>query len=207
MRGKIFASLPFDEVTQQRRIKGAQPGSASSCKESLASGGSLPTRHTAAGRPLGNLLYLLFVGLVASATIGVFFGGGFFLLVQPAREVNASLDTHDRGSEVEPLRSVAFLSRNSDDQPADRSTVAMPPDASVAEQAAAPAFPDGEALANITKGRAPNTVRAHVRHHRSANHSRKLNPVERAAWWENQRILSAAYDRAHRENVLDGISR
>jgi hypothetical protein len=41
-------------------------------------------RNMAAGFPVGILLYLAFVGLVAITTIGVFFGTGLFLLATPS---------------------------------------------------------------------------------------------------------------------------
>ena len=197
MYGRIFANLSFGELAQQLRKGRAEPDRAGSAKR-LAPGASPPTRHTAAaGRPVGNLLYLVFVGLVASATIGVFFGIGFFLLVQPTREVIASLGTHDRGIETDPLRSSAFPSQNSDELPADRPTVATPPEESVAVQAAAPVSADGQASASAAKGVTPSRVHARPRRIRAANRNRTLDPTQRAAWREYG-ILSAAYDRAHR---------
>jgi hypothetical protein len=173
----------------------------------LAPGASPPTRPmAAAGRPVGNLLYLVFAGLVASATIGVFFGIGFFLLVQPRSEVIAILDTHDRGIETDPLRSSAFPSQNSDEPPADLPTVATPPEESVAAQTAARVSGDGQASASAAKGVTPSAVRARARRTRAASRNRRLNLTERAAWRED-RILSAAYDRAHRETGLDSIRR
>jgi hypothetical protein len=48
---------------------------------------SAPSRRTdAAGPPVGILLYLASVGLIAAAIIGVFFGTGFWLLASPASE-------------------------------------------------------------------------------------------------------------------------
>jgi hypothetical protein len=62
---------------------------------------SMPRRGTAArGFTSGILLYLLSVGFVAAATIGIFFGAGFFLLAHPKEEMTAS--TRDRGTEVRP---------------------------------------------------------------------------------------------------------
>jgi len=151
----------------------------------------------AAVRPVGNLLYLVFVGVVASATIGVFFGIGFFLLVQPSREVIASLVTRDGGIETDPLRSSAFPSQISDELPAERPTVVAPPDESVAPQAVAPMSADGQTSASAAKGATQSAVRARPRHTRAANRNYKLNPTEHAASREYQ-ILSAAYDRAHR---------
>lgn len=48
---------------------------------------STPSRCTnAAGRPVGILLYLASVGLIAAGIVGVFFGTGFWLLASPASE-------------------------------------------------------------------------------------------------------------------------
>jgi hypothetical protein len=197
MHGKIFANLSFDELAQQLRKGRAEPERAGSVRRP-APGASPPTRHMAAAvRPVGNLLYLVFVGVVASATIGVFFGIGFFLLVQPAREVIASLGTHDRGIETDPLRSSAFPSQNSDELPADRPTAATPAEESVTAQAAAPMSANGQASASAAMGATQSPVRARARHTRAANRNYKLNPTERAVWREYQ-VLSAAYDRAHR---------
>src|SRR5260370_32970636 len=182
MHGKIFANLSFDELAQQ--LRRAEPDRAGSAKK-LAPGASPPTRPmAAAGRPVGNLLYLVFVGLVASATIGVFFGIGFFLLVQPTREVIASLGTHDRGIETDPLRSSAFPSQNSDELPADPPTVATPAEESVAAHAAAPVPADGQASASATRGATRSAVRARPRPTRPANPDRTLNPTHRPHWLE-----------------------
>lgn len=43
------------------------------------------SHRTTAELPVGSLLYLVLVGLVAVATIGVFFGAGFLLLAHPPR--------------------------------------------------------------------------------------------------------------------------
>ena len=206
MHGKIFANLSFDELAQQLGMGRAEPDRAGSASR-LAPEASPQMRHTAAaGRPVGNLLYLVFVGLVASATIGVFFGIGFFLLVQPTREVIASLGTHDRGIETDPLRSSAFPSQNSDELLADRPTAATPAEESVAAQAAAPVSANGQTSTSAAKDVTPSAVRARARRPRAANRNRMLNPTERAASRE-YRVLSAAYDRAHRETALDSISR
>jgi len=52
-------------------------------------------RTTAAERPLGSVLYLVFIGAVAIAIIGVFFGSGFLLLAPPAKETIAASGTRD----------------------------------------------------------------------------------------------------------------
>jgi predicted lipid-binding transport protein (Tim44 family) len=197
MHGEIFANLSFGELAQQLRRGRAEPDRAGSAGR-LAAEASPPMRHmAAAGRPVGNLLYLVLVGVVASATIGVFFGIGFFLLVQPSREVIANLVARDGGIETDPLRSTAFPSQNSDELPAERPAVVAPPEESVAAPAVAPVTAEGQASAATAKGATQSEVRSRPRHTRAANRNYKLNPTERAAWREHQ-ILSAAYDRAHR---------
>jgi hypothetical protein len=52
-------------------------------------------RITAAGRSVGNVLYLVLIGAVAIAIIGVFFGSGFLLLAPPARETVADAGARD----------------------------------------------------------------------------------------------------------------
>ncbi len=54
---------------------------------------SAPSRRTNAARPPpGTLLYLVSVGLVAAAIIGVFFGTGLLLLASPTSETITDLD-------------------------------------------------------------------------------------------------------------------
>ena len=60
--------------------------------------------RTGAPEPnVGALLYLVSLGVVAIATVVVFFGLGFFLLIHP----NEKLIAGDRGVEVEPRRADA----------------------------------------------------------------------------------------------------
>jgi hypothetical protein len=64
---------------------------------------STPHRRTAAtGFTRGVLSYLLSIGLVAAAIMGVCFGGGFLSLRHSAEKIIASSGTGDRGSEVRP---------------------------------------------------------------------------------------------------------
>ena len=58
-------------------------------------------RRAARALPIGILFYLLSVGIVAAATVGVFFGIGFFLLAQPMESMitNANIGDHASGTE------------------------------------------------------------------------------------------------------------
>ena len=53
--------------------------------------------------PIGILFYLASIGIVATATVGVLFGIGFFLLVQPADALGAGAAAHSHGSSVRSL--------------------------------------------------------------------------------------------------------
>jgi hypothetical protein len=157
----------------------------------LVPGASLPTpapsrRNMAAGLPVGILLYLVFVGLVAIATIGVFFGIGFFLLAQPTEELIAGSDTRDRDTEINSLRSGVFPRPYRDAPPADREVVpvseetemprsaaaaalsvsplarrpavgeAVPQQESNSARGSVPVSPDGEASASAARGATPS---------------------------------------------------
>ncbi len=61
-------------------------------------------RRAATAVPVGILLYLASVGIIAAATIGVFFGIGFFLLAQPTKAMITNEATAEQGSTVERSR-------------------------------------------------------------------------------------------------------
>jgi hypothetical protein len=87
---------------------------------------SMPRQGTAArGSTSGILLYLLSVAFVAAATIGVFFGAGFFLLAHPTEEMIAGSGTRDRGTEVGPTSSGSFLRPHSDAPPVPAETQSL----------------------------------------------------------------------------------
>jgi hypothetical protein len=66
----------------------------------------MPSRRVSSARvPIGILLYLVSVGFVGAATVGVFFGSGFLLLAQPREPMHAEPGICDRASEVDLLRS------------------------------------------------------------------------------------------------------
>src|SRR5262249_47858568 len=56
------------------------------------------SRRAVSALPVGILLYLLSIGIVATATIGVFFGIGFFLLAQSTEAMNSSAGVGESGS-------------------------------------------------------------------------------------------------------------
>jgi hypothetical protein len=71
--------------------------------------------HCRAARalPAGILFYLLSVGIVAAAIVGVFFGIGFFLLAQPTQVMNASAGTGEHGSDTKHLLPSALSNASS----------------------------------------------------------------------------------------------
>lgn len=75
---------------------------------------SAPRRVTS-NLPVGILLYLLSLGIVATATVGVFFGIGFFFLAQPTEAMNANAGTGNHGSDTKRRLSYAFGSGSSTD--------------------------------------------------------------------------------------------
>ena len=93
-----LATPLFVELAQQlasrssRRNSGSQPAKAPGALSDLPNEGTTPEPN------LGTLLYLISLGVVATATGVVFFGLGFFLLAHPDEELIA--DTGDRGVEV-----------------------------------------------------------------------------------------------------------
>jgi hypothetical protein len=111
----------------------------------LVPAGSLPTsapsrRNMAAGVPVGDLLYIVSVGLVTMATIGVFFGIGFFLLAQPTEEPIAA---------AAPLP-VSLLSQ----RPAVGE--ALPQQESNSAQGSVPVSRDGEVSASAARAATPS---------------------------------------------------
>jgi hypothetical protein len=61
---------------------------------------TLTPRRAARVLPVGILLYLFSVGIVAAATVGILFGIGFFLLAQPKEAMNASAGTGEHDSDT-----------------------------------------------------------------------------------------------------------
>ena len=71
-------------------------------------------RRAPSGLSVGILLYLLSVGIVATATVGVFFGIGFFFLAQTTEAMNANATTreHGVGAEGRLLHTLSNASSN-----------------------------------------------------------------------------------------------
>ena len=92
----MFSSLSLNQCAHRFWNQRAEPDFSPENAASLTNHGrkhpvlpkiSTPSRRTdAAGPPVGILLYLVSVGLIAAAIVGIFFGTGFWLLASPASE-------------------------------------------------------------------------------------------------------------------------
>jgi hypothetical protein len=69
---------------------------------------------TSAPLPVSSLFYVVLLGLVATATIGVFFGAGFSLLTHHGNETIADAGTRDRS----PPRSYSNATQTEREDPA-----------------------------------------------------------------------------------------
>ncbi len=123
----------FSDTGNERLVPGLVPA------------GSLPTpapsrRNMAAGLSVGILLYLVSVGLLAIAIIGVFFGIGFFLLAQPTEELIAA---------AAPLPVSPLAQRPAVGE-------AVPQQESNSVQGSVPGSPDGEASASAARDATPS---------------------------------------------------
>ena len=65
-------------------------------------------RRPPSGLSVGIFLYLLSVGIVATATVGVFYGIAFFFLAHTTEAMNANATTREHGSDTEPRLSHAL---------------------------------------------------------------------------------------------------
>jgi hypothetical protein len=174
---------------------------------------SAPSRSAPAERHyVGSVFYLLLVGLVAAAIIGVFFGVAFSLLTLPKDHTVVGAGPVSPGAE-EAL-STAKATTSPGDPPeaivASAGTAPVPdptspvpdPTASppqVSSSAAAELAGPGEQMPGASGGsRSP----AHSATHRGRSAQHHRQPPARV---EKQRILSAAMDRAHRENFADSF--
>src|SRR6266478_2021639 len=119
MRGEMFATSSLDarlrpagaepEFSLRSAPRSQDPAATSNPRTLLGLGtedaGEMPVTSTprsavsrrtrAAELPVGSVLYLVLIGAVAIATIGVFFGSGFLLLAPPAKETVADAGARD----------------------------------------------------------------------------------------------------------------
>jgi len=178
---------------------------------------SAPSRRAPAEGPhIGSVVYLLLVGLVAAATIGIFFGIAFFLLAQPKDKifigagpvspgVEEAVSTAKGTTRAGDATATIIASAQTAPTPGPVSgwpSPAAPPQVGPSPAAAEAAGPPGESTHRVSGGRRSGAQSA-ARRGRSAHHYRQPAREELAAQAEKQRILSAAMDRAHHENFSD----
>jgi hypothetical protein len=157
MRGEMFATPSLDarrrpakaepEFSLRSAPRSQDPTGTSNPRMLLGTGdaGEMPVtstprsevslRTTAAERPVGSVLYLVLIGAVAIAIIGVFFGSGFLLLAPPAKETIADAGARDGKSP----RPHGGTPRADDEAALVSREMAVPPSTAVA--AAVPASP------------------------------------------------------------------
>ena len=121
MAGQIFASASLDELpgrtsatptpaSRDVRRSTASPSALGRKSDTLSytstdrpalgatpPASTLPRRRPELGFRVGIFFYLVCVALVGAATIGVFFGTGFYLLGHPTEEIIADSSTRNRG--------------------------------------------------------------------------------------------------------------
>jgi len=173
MRDEMFADPWLDarpqpgDAEREPGLRSAPqpPDSLSSTKKAGLGGLSsppdpVPSRAptTSSALPVGGLLYLVLVGLVAVATIGAFFGAGFLLLAHPGKEAVVNASTRD-GDLPHPYREAARAdlkgSAPRESAAADSAAAAAPSGSSLMQPAAmaeAPPPEQSEAAENSPPG-------------------------------------------------------
>jgi cell division septation protein DedD len=158
---------------------------------------SAPVRSRRVARlPVGSLVYLAFIGLVAVVTIGVFFGIGFLLLAQPKEGPAARSDSRDYAAGINPSAAGERSTRRDIDMA--QRFVPIPPDrealantatgASPSDKGPAPGSTASEA-ASVAPAQ-PGEARATIDLNRSAVHDGARDPEPRAASHHKHRAHS-----------------
>ena len=119
MPRRMLPARLFDELAQQPASRNAGPQSA----KAPGAPSDLPNEGVRTPEPnLGTLLHLISIGVVATATVVVFFGPGF-LLAGPSEGLTLDPRARDRGVEIEARRPDPVASPGMDTAP---STVQTP---------------------------------------------------------------------------------
>jgi hypothetical protein len=212
---KVDAAVRPDASRAAADISGVFPEIDNTPREAPST--SAPSRRARAERlHADSVFYLLLVGLIAAATIGVFFGIAFFLLAQPKDRTIVGGAGVSSGME-EPLSTARDTARAGDAPTpivpsAETAPVSDPASGSPSPLAPPPVSPDPAATELVTQPGEPirsgSAVSRSIAHSpprlgRSAHHHRQPTREEPAARAEKQRLLSAAMNRAHHENFSD----
>ena len=121
MASEIYSRVSPDEVARRFRdervepdlgLRGAPRVTTQRRKPLQAREILAPSRHSdAAKAPVGMLVHIVSVGLVAATIIGIFFGTGFFLLVSPGSErITDRYPPHVYGNGAERGRQAVLVS-------------------------------------------------------------------------------------------------
>jgi len=175
---------------------------------------SAPSRSAPTDRPhVGSVSYLLLFALIAAAIIGIFFGVAFALLTPPKEH------TFVAAGPVSPGEEEAVSTAKATPSPGDpqativtsAETAPVPDPTSHAPDPilSPPQMNSSAAGAEFAGPGAPtrsasggSRSRAHSTTHRGRSTHHHQQPPAQA---EKQRVLSAAMDRAHRENFSDSF--
>src|SRR5215469_2827838 len=173
---------------------------------------SAPSHPAPSERPHVTNAFLVLVGLVIAAIMGVYFGVSFSLLTQP--KDRTVVDARPVSSGAEEAKDIAKIATSPNDPPP---TAVPSPDPAAAPDARSHE-PDLPAPPPQSSGR-PDDAKAvtppgePTRSASAANRSRPHSATRRraltqphpqpATQTEKHRILSAAMDRAHHGNLLD----
>jgi hypothetical protein len=158
MPSRTLPAPLFDELAQQPASRNAGPQSA----KAPGAASDPPDERTRAAEPhVGTLLYLISLGVVATATAVVFFGLGFFLLAHPSEGLTVDPRARGRGVEIEPRRPDPAASPGLDATP---STVQTPaPSVSPEKTPEAPnVLPPPRNAAELGSASAADTVAANA---------------------------------------------
>jgi hypothetical protein len=100
-----LATPLFVELAQQLASRSSRRNSGSQPAKAPGALSDLPNEGTTTPEPnLGTLLYLISLGVVATATAVVFLGLAFFLLTRTSEGLTVDPRARDRGVEIEPRR-------------------------------------------------------------------------------------------------------
>jgi hypothetical protein len=125
MHRRMFRKQSFDELARHFAARNAPRNSAPKSAKAPGTLSNPPNGRTTAPEPhFGTLLYLISLGVVATATVVVFLGLAFFLLAHPDEELIA--DARDRGVEVAPQRADLVSPPNKDAAPFPAQTAPAP---------------------------------------------------------------------------------
>jgi len=120
MPRRTLGKQAFDELAQQLASRNSGPQSA----KAPGAPSDLPKEGIKTSEPnLATALYLISLGVVATATVVVFFGLGFFLLAGASEGLTVDPRARDRSVEIEPRRPDPVASPGLDASP---STVQTP---------------------------------------------------------------------------------